>query len=448
MGIKHTFVSSEPDGTDTSVVRPSDWNHDHTIDGDVDLNGHALLQPKLGGNLNPNGFGSSATWSPSVASAYDLGSDALPWNVIHGNILKTPLFFRLDNTIANNGPGLQSAINTATAYNLALIIYGQGTFTSGVSITDRISISGLGAVLTTSFNGTLFTIDTTKAVRLDNLRIFNSNFATFNNTTYISVTSPPNTVDETGQYLTSENERSFFTRLFLVNAQTAIRFVLASVWTVDQCWIRFAGAGASGIVVASTGDSGDSTICNTQIWGPNTSSADSTRAIFHTSGGGLRVENCKFLGINYGYFLKMDPGVQTEGLQIIGCNMDAYEAIHLERGTDPTATYRDIVFSGNRLGSRTFVIFIGNDPSGRWATGVLIGNNIIRGGDVSGPLISIDSVSGLLIAENILFPQAVGTFRIGTGGALDNALLGPNLAGAAGAGNAINGTNITQIAPV
>jgi hypothetical protein len=40
MSIKHTFVSAIPDGPDATQVRPSNWNEDHTIDGDVDFNGN------------------------------------------------------------------------------------------------------------------------------------------------------------------------------------------------------------------------------------------------------------------------------------------------------------------------------------------------------------------------------------------------------------------------
>lgn len=34
--IKHTFVSAKPDGTDTSVIRPSDWNDEHDVVGNIE----------------------------------------------------------------------------------------------------------------------------------------------------------------------------------------------------------------------------------------------------------------------------------------------------------------------------------------------------------------------------------------------------------------------------
>ena len=35
MGIKHDFTSGKSDSADTTLVNPSNWNADHTIDGDV-----------------------------------------------------------------------------------------------------------------------------------------------------------------------------------------------------------------------------------------------------------------------------------------------------------------------------------------------------------------------------------------------------------------------------
>lgn len=35
MAVKHAFVSGVSDGADTSLVRPSNWNADHTIDNDT-----------------------------------------------------------------------------------------------------------------------------------------------------------------------------------------------------------------------------------------------------------------------------------------------------------------------------------------------------------------------------------------------------------------------------
>ena len=35
MAIKHTFVSAKTDSTDTSLVRKTEWNADHTLENDT-----------------------------------------------------------------------------------------------------------------------------------------------------------------------------------------------------------------------------------------------------------------------------------------------------------------------------------------------------------------------------------------------------------------------------
>lgn len=48
MAIKHTFASSKADGADTSLVRPSDWNADHTVeDGSLTIAKTSGLQDAL-----------------------------------------------------------------------------------------------------------------------------------------------------------------------------------------------------------------------------------------------------------------------------------------------------------------------------------------------------------------------------------------------------------------
>ncbi len=58
MGVKHAFESEVEDGPDDTQVRPSNWNADHTIDGDVAFAG--FKPTGLGAPTNP---GDAATKS-------------------------------------------------------------------------------------------------------------------------------------------------------------------------------------------------------------------------------------------------------------------------------------------------------------------------------------------------------------------------------------------------
>ncbi len=43
MGVKHNFVSAKPDSADATLASSSEWNADHTIDGDVDMASHKIV---------------------------------------------------------------------------------------------------------------------------------------------------------------------------------------------------------------------------------------------------------------------------------------------------------------------------------------------------------------------------------------------------------------------
>jgi hypothetical protein len=53
--VKHSKVSTIPDGTDTSVVRPSDWNADHTLTGTIPVENGGTGAATLTGYVKGNG---------------------------------------------------------------------------------------------------------------------------------------------------------------------------------------------------------------------------------------------------------------------------------------------------------------------------------------------------------------------------------------------------------
>jgi hypothetical protein len=53
--VKHTKVSTIPDGTDTSVVRPSDWNADHQLTGTIPVENGGTGAATLTGYVKGNG---------------------------------------------------------------------------------------------------------------------------------------------------------------------------------------------------------------------------------------------------------------------------------------------------------------------------------------------------------------------------------------------------------
>jgi len=65
--VKHTKVSTIPDTTDTSLIRPSDWNADHTLVGTIDVANGGTGASTLTGYVKGNGT-SAMTASATVPS--------------------------------------------------------------------------------------------------------------------------------------------------------------------------------------------------------------------------------------------------------------------------------------------------------------------------------------------------------------------------------------------
>jgi hypothetical protein len=65
--VKHSKVSTIPDGTDTSVVRPSDWNADHTLTGTIPVDNGGTGASTLTGYVKGNGT-AAMTASATVPS--------------------------------------------------------------------------------------------------------------------------------------------------------------------------------------------------------------------------------------------------------------------------------------------------------------------------------------------------------------------------------------------
>jgi len=106
--VKHPFVSEQPDGEDTSVVRPSDWNANHIVIGGVaddeiyisdNTNNNATTSyhgflPKLSGDSNTylNGVGNWATPPTDGVWTVDSANAKFEGNVsVNGEFSNFPL---------------------------------------------------------------------------------------------------------------------------------------------------------------------------------------------------------------------------------------------------------------------------------------------------------------------------------------------------------------------
>jgi hypothetical protein len=127
MPIKHSFVSAIPDGPDDTLVRPSDWNAEHVVDGTLTMD---------------------ATTAPSAVS-----SKGQLYVKTDGGITK--LYFKGDDG-TEHGPfqGSVSGANTGDQNIFQTIaVSGQSNVVAD-STTDTLTIAGAGLVSVTTNDST------------------------------------------------------------------------------------------------------------------------------------------------------------------------------------------------------------------------------------------------------------------------------------------------------
>ena len=116
-------------------------------------------------------------------------------------------------------------------------------------------------------------------------------------------------------------------------------------------------------------DSGDSTISQCTF---NSAAV----GVYQVSSGGLKIENSKFLGGNYGYFMNAAPASKpVADLLIVGCSLEnmTTSAISFNFQSGSVA-WGGIVINGNQFGSNAYGI-TASDSSGKLSGITITGNN-------------------------------------------------------------------------
>ena len=170
VSLKHTFVSAIPDGADTSVVRPSNWNAEHTLTGTVntlmgfDATG-ASQSVTVGsgltysaGTITATGDGSGTVTSVAALTLGTSGTD-LTSTVANGTT--TPVITLNVPTASASNRGVLSSTDWTTFNNK-----GSGTITSVTATAPVVSTGGTTPVIsmaaaTASVNGYLTSTDWT-----------------------------------------------------------------------------------------------------------------------------------------------------------------------------------------------------------------------------------------------------------------------------------------------
>ena len=178
--VTHSKVSAIPDGTDTSVVRPSDWNATHTLVGvgtaaslDAGVpNGVATLDssgtvplsqiPALG-DLNYQGTWNATTNSPTLTSSVGTkgfyyvvsvaGTTSLngitDWQIGDWAVFNGSVWQKIDNTDAVTSVNGYTGTVVLTAADVSAVPYTGATGAVDLNAKSLVNVSNLGVNTTT-----------------------------------------------------------------------------------------------------------------------------------------------------------------------------------------------------------------------------------------------------------------------------------------------------------
>jgi len=201
--VKHNKVSTIPDGTDTSVVRPSDWNDDHVLTGTIPIanggTGQATatdafnaLAPSQTGNtgkyLTTDGTNSSWAANP-LGTVTSVAATAGTGISVTGSPITTSGTLNITNTAPDQTVVLTAGTGISTSGTYPNFTITNTSPSSGGTVT---SVTGTSPVV--SSGGTTPAISMPAATISVNGYLTSTDWTTFNNKGSGSVTSVAATV--------------------------------------------------------------------------------------------------------------------------------------------------------------------------------------------------------------------------------------------------------------
>ena len=201
--VKHTKVSTIPDDTDTSLIRPSDWNDDHVLTGTIPIanggtgqstanNAFNALAPSQTGNtgkyLTTNGTDSSWAANP-LGTVTSVAATAGTGISVTGSPITTSGTLNITNTAPDQTVVLTAGTGISTSGTYPNFTITNTSPSSGGTVT---SVTGTSPVV--SSGGNTPAISMPAATTSVNGYLTSTDWTTFNNKGSGSVTSVAATV--------------------------------------------------------------------------------------------------------------------------------------------------------------------------------------------------------------------------------------------------------------
>jgi len=278
--VKHNKVSTVPDDADTSLVRPSDWNADHTLTGfgtaaekDAGVaNGVATLdsggkvpqsQIPLMGDLNYQGTWNASTNTPTLTSSVGTkgyyyvvdvaGSTNLngitDWQVGDWAIFNGSVWQKVDNTDAVTSVNGQVGTVVLTQSDISGTVPTTRTITAGTGLTGG---GDLSANRTLAIDSTVATLTGTQTLTNKTISGANNTLTNIGNS---SLTNSAITINGTSTSLGGSINVGTVTSVGLTSSASSLAITNTPITSSGNIGINYAG-------IASQYVRGDGSLAN------------------------------------------------------------------------------------------------------------------------------------------------------------------------------------------
>jgi hypothetical protein len=216
---------------------------------------------------------------------------------------------------------------------------------------------------------------------------------------------------------------------------------------MDNLQVRNTGAVCLQLQTPASPDSGGHSLSNCQFWGSGTPAVGT--GISWTSGGGVKIVNCKFGNLNYGIQLTLASGVVTSQIFVNNCSFDVITTacVYAAR-SGSTGTLAHLLVNNNVFNQAYKGINIVHDATASWVVNVTIIGNIFQGtATANGFFVALDSCYNIMVSNNSCYSNVATTTLYILNAGVNTGVVGPNTKINTWGANVNSGSAITIIAP-
>lgn len=313
------------------------------------------------------------------------------------------LDYGADGTLTNDDAAVADAVAAMPA-NGGDLYFPTGTWLlSPATFTKPVVVFGDGSADAYNLNTSALTVIST-ASATGTLFNFNSQGCAIRDVVLLCTASPATAgsgVTAIGDRFSMEHVKiqGFYDNVVITGAE----------WNIHGCYI--AGPRRYGVVANNTafsGDFGDWSLSDTVITSLN---YDATAGLYHVSGGGGKITNCKFNGwlgghgFDYGIEVAFPAGIGSTQLQVSNTSVENVHGDGIHITVDTAATFGQIIINGvqfglydNATGGHAISIV---GVSASHVTDVVIDDCVFRATGSPGSAIDLAYVDTVAIGQNV-----------------------------------------------